>query len=261
MELLGIKTEEELHGWLVKGVFALGVVTYAATTFITAPYGRHVRPGWGPTVNTRLGWVLMESPSAIWFAIVYSWGEHRSETTPLIAASLWGCHYVYRSYVYPFLIRTNKDKRMPLTVMLSGDFYNMINAYINARYLSQFGDYSGDDAFARPSFYAGVALFGFGLSMNIYSDQVLINLRKPGESGYKIPYGGLFEYVSSPNYLSELLEWTGWTLLSQSPAGLSFAVYTATNLVPRAMSNHRWYQDKFREEYPANRQAIIPFLL
>uniref|UniRef100_H3H5A8 3-oxo-5-alpha-steroid 4-dehydrogenase C-terminal domain-containing protein n=1 Tax=Phytophthora ramorum TaxID=164328 RepID=H3H5A8_PHYRM len=260
--MLGIETEEELHGWLVKGVFVLGVVTYIATSFITAPYGRHVRPGWGLTVNTRLGWVLMESPSAVWFAIVYSWGEHRLETTPLIAASLWECHYVYRSYVYPFLIRTNKDKGMPLTVMLSGDFYNMINAYVNARYLSQFGDYryNEDEMLARPSFYAGIALFVFGLSMNIYSDQVLINLRKSGESGYKIPHGGLFEYVSSPNYLSELLEWAGWAMLTQSPAGLSFVVYTATNLVPRALSNHRWYQDKFREEYPASRRAIIPFL-
>jgi 3-oxo-5-alpha-steroid 4-dehydrogenase 1 len=260
MHVLDIATEEDVHGWLVKGVFALGVVTYVATTFITAPYGRHVRSGWGPTVNTRLGWILMESPSAIWFAIVYFSGEHCFETTPLIAAWLWGCHYAYRAYVYPFLIRSSPEKRMPLTVMLSGDFYNTINAYINARYLSQFGDYSGDDAFARPSFYVGLALFVLGLSMNIYSDQVLINLRKPGESGYKIPHGGLFEYVSSPNYLSELLEWTGWTLLSQSPAGLLFAVYTATNLVPRALSNHRWYQDKFREEYPASRKAIVPFL-
>ncbi|ETL94307.1 hypothetical protein F441_08001 [Phytophthora nicotianae CJ01A1] len=258
--MLGIEAEDELHGWLVEGIFALGIVTYVATTIITAPYGRHARPGWGPTVNTRLGWVIMESPSAIWFAVVYLWGNHRLALTPLIAASLWECHYLYRSYVYPFLIRTHKDKRMPLTVMLSGDFYNIINAYINARYLSEFGDYSGDDPFSRPSFYAGVALFVFGLSMNIYSDQILINLRKPGESEYKIPYGGLFEYVSSPNYFSELLEWTGWTLLSQSPAGLSFAVYTATNLVPRALSNHRWYQDKFRGEYPTNRKAILPFL-
>ncbi|OWZ14194.1 3-oxo-5-alpha-steroid 4-dehydrogenase [Phytophthora megakarya] len=260
MHAQGIEAEEELHGWLVKGIFALGVVTYVATTLITAPYGRFVRPGWGPTVNTRLGWVMMESPSAIWFAVVYSWGDHRFETTPVTAASLWECHYLYRSYIYPFVIRTSKDKQMPLTVMLSGDFYNVMNAYINARYLSQFGDYSDDDMFARPSFYAGVALFVFGLSMNMHSDQVLINLRTPGESGYKIPHGGLFEYVSSPNYFCELLEWTGWALLSQSPAGLSFAVYTAMNLVPRALSNHRWYQDKFREEYPSNRKAIFPFL-
>lgn len=242
---------------LIKGIFALGAVTFMVTTLVTAPYGRHARPGWGANAGhaTRLGYHgepvghLVRSRLLVGLAV-----------TPLIAASLWECHYVYRAYVYPFLIRTSKDKRIPVTVVLSGDFYNMINAYINARYLSQFGDYSGDDPFVRPSFYAGVALFVFGLSMNIHSDLVLINLRKPGDSAYKIPYGGLFKYVSSPNYLSELLEWMGWTLLSQSPAGLSFAVYTAANLVPRALSNHLWYQEKFRGEYPTKRKAFLPFL-
>ncbi|KAF1795681.1 Elongation factor Tu-type domain [Phytophthora cactorum] len=233
--MLGIETEEELHGWLVKGVFALGVVTYVATTLITAPYGRHVRPGWGPT------------PIAIWFAVVYLWGDHRFAMTPLIAASLWGCHYVYRSYVYPFLIRTNKDKRMPLTVMLSGDFYNMINAYINARYLSQFGDYSRDDPFTRPSFYAGVALFVFGLSMNIYSDQVLINLRKPGESEYKIPYGGLFEYVSSPNYFSELMEWR---------AG-RFCPIASGSFVPTEATKEQLKQEDKKEEQTQEKESDV----
>jgi uncharacterized protein YecA (UPF0149 family) len=39
-----------------------------------------------------------------------------------------------------------------------------------------------------------------------------------------------------------------------------FAWFTAMNLVPRAFSNHRWYQEHFGD-YPKNRRAIIPFLL
>uniref|UniRef100_K3WAS6 3-oxo-5-alpha-steroid 4-dehydrogenase C-terminal domain-containing protein n=1 Tax=Globisporangium ultimum (strain ATCC 200006 / CBS 805.95 / DAOM BR144) TaxID=431595 RepID=K3WAS6_GLOUD len=251
-------SEQELHAWLVKGVFALGVVTYLATSLVNAPYGRHARPGWGPTINTRLGWVLMEMPSALWFAFVYLRGEHRTLTTPMIAASLWCCHYFYRAFVYPFLIRASKDKRMPITVMLAGDFYNIINAYVNARYLSQYGDYANDAPFERASFYIGVAMFATGFAVNIHSDHVLINLRKPGDTGYSIPHGGMFAYVSAPNYFGELLEWFGWTLLSGSPAGLSFAFYTATNLVPRAVSNHQWYLNKFKETYPKNRKVILP---
>jgi 3-oxo-5-alpha-steroid 4-dehydrogenase 1 len=38
-------------------------------------------------------------------------------------------------------------------------------------------------------------------------DLTLINLRKPGESGYKVPRGGMFELVSAGNYASEILEW------------------------------------------------------
>jgi hypothetical protein len=36
-------------------------------------------------------------------------------------------------------------------------------------------------------------------------------------------------------------------------------VWTAANLVPRAVANHRWYREKF-SEYPARRKALIPLL-
>ena len=38
-----------------------------------------------------------------------------------------------------------------------------------------------------------------------------------------------------------------------------FVFFTAANLVPRAVSHHRWYQEKF-DDYPA-RKAVIPFVL
>lgn len=253
-------TEQELHAWLLWGVFALGLVTFIATRFVViAPYGRHVRAGWGPSVNPRLGWILMELPSALGFLLVFLYGDHRAQATPMIAAGLWCTHYWYRAFVYPFLIRSDAKKGMPLLVMLSGDFYNVINAYVNGRYLSQFGDYEGDVPWTRTSFYVGLVLFAVGLAINIHSDQVLINLRKPGvTSGYVVPHAGLFAYVSAPNYFGEILEWCGWSILAQSPAGWSFAVYTATNLVPRAISNHEWYHDKFKDSYPKERKILIP---
>lgn len=256
----GTEQEREFHTWLVRGVFALGVLTFVSTSVIKAPYGRHVRPGWGPTLNTRLGWVLMEVPSALWFALVFVLGDHCTLTTPLIGAALWCTHYFYRTFVYPFLIRTSKDKRMPVTIVLLADFYNLINAYVNARYLSQFGDYETDAPFSRPSFYIGVAMFVVGLAINIHSDQVVIQLRKPGDSTYSIPHGGMFAFVSAPNYFGELLEWCGWSVLTGSPAGWSFAFYSASNLLPRAVSNHQWYLDKFKDEYPKSRKVVIPGL-
>jgi protein-S-isoprenylcysteine O-methyltransferase Ste14 len=88
----------------------------------------------------------------------------------------------------------------------------------------------------------------------------LFSLRRRGEKGYKIPHGGLYRWISCPNYFGELLEWTGWAIATWSLAGFSFALWTFANLVPRALSNHKWYRQKFAD-YPKNRKAIIPYIL
>ena len=58
-------------------------------------------------------------------------------------------------------------------------------------------------------------LFIFGLAVNIDSDRRLRNLRKSSENGYKIPYGGMFEYVSTANYFGEICEWWGFALAAK----------------------------------------------
>ena len=69
----------------------------------------------------------------------------------------------------------------------------------------------------------------------------------------------IFVLVVSGNYLGELFEWIGWSILTWSFAGLFFFLWTAANLVPRAYSHHKWYIAKF-PDYPKNRKAIFPFI-
>ena len=96
--------------------------------------------------------------------------------------------------------------------------------------------------------------------INIKSDDILFALRDDGSTGYKIPRGGLFEKVSCPNYLGEIIEWTGWAIATWSLAGATFAIWTVCNLAPRALAHHKWYKEEF-EEYPEDRKALVPFLL
>ena len=112
----------------------------------------------------------------------------------------------------------------------------------------------------RPQFIIGLLIFFTGMIINVYSDNILFLLRKDGNTKYKIPYGGLFKWVSSPNYFGEILEWTAFALMTWSWAGLSFMIWTMANLVPRAIKGHQWYHDKF-ESYPKNRKAIFPFII
>ena len=66
--------------------------------------------------------------------------------------------------------------------------------------------------------------------------------------------------MSCPNYLGEILEWSGFALAAFSWPALGFALYTAANLGPRALAHQRWYRERF-PDYPADRRALVPGLL
>jgi steroid 5-alpha reductase family enzyme len=144
-------------------------------------------------------------------------------------------------------------------VIASGVAFNALNASINARFISHVGRYDAS-WLADPRFVIGAALFAVGLVVNLRADAALRRLRRPGETGYQIPRGGLYERISCPNYAGEMLEWSGWAVAAWSPAGLAFAVYTAANLVPRALDHHAWYRRTF-PDYPPERKALVPYLL
>jgi hypothetical protein len=42
--------------------------------------------------------------------------------------------------------------------------------------------------------------------------------------------------------------------------GLAFAVFTTFNIAPRAFGHHAWYLEKFKDDYPKDRKALIPFV-
>ena len=100
----------------------------------------------------------------------------------------------------------------------------------------------------------------FFFIINISSDNILFKLRKDGKGEYSIPNGKLFNYISCPNYLGEILEWFGWAIMVLSFAGFSFFVWTLANLIPRALSTHNWYNQNF-QDYPKDRKALLPYLL
>ena len=249
-------TEAGIHSALVWSVVVLAVLTFISLLRFTAPYGRHHEGrGWGPEVSNRTGWIVMELPAALVFAFIYALGDAASETVPLALLALWQCHYLNRTFIYPLRTRT-AGKTMPLAVVLSGFAFNVLNAYINARFISHIGEY-GPEWLADPRFLAGAALFAGGFALNLHSDNILLALRKRGGADYSIPRGGAFRYVSCPNYLGEMLEWCGWALATWSPAGLAFFLYAVANLAPRALANHRWYRQRF-DDYPNGRKALIP---
>lgn len=198
----------------------------------------------------------MEAPSPILFAILYYFGSLDKNATLILFFCMWQAHYIHRAFIYPFTIR-NGHKMMPLAVMVMGILFNIGNAYVNGRYLFTLSGGYPLSWLKDPRFIVGAALFLVGFILNRWADSVLRGLRKRGESGYHIPRGGLYEWISCPNYFGEIIEWTGWAIATWSLAGLAFAVWTFANLAPRAHSHHTWYHQHF-PTYPPKRKALIP---
>ena len=51
--------EQAFFHSLLIGWFLLAVVVFIALLLVAAPYGRHFRSGWGPTINNKLGEVTI----------------------------------------------------------------------------------------------------------------------------------------------------------------------------------------------------------
>jgi 3-oxo-5-alpha-steroid 4-dehydrogenase 1 len=234
---------------------AVAVATFFLLQFVTAPYGRHVTAGWGAQIANRTGWILMELPSFL--IILYFYLTANQSIYAAFLSLLWLFHYVNRTFIFPFRIRT-KGKKMPLAIVFSAVFFNFFNAGLNGYFLANFETYTAAN-FTTWNFILGGTLFALGFMFNQISDSILINLRKPGETGYKIPKGFLFEYISCPNLFSEFIQWSGFALMAWNFPATTFLLWTAANLFPRALKHHKWYLSHFKE-YPKNRKAVIPYI-
>jgi len=251
-------TERAFFHLTLSAFVGLGAVTFIALLFVDAPYGRHGRRGFGPLVSGTVGWVLMEATAAIVPLATFLLAPGSVGLVPWIFLSLWEIHYLYRAFVYPF--RRRAAGEMAVLIIGMGVLFNLANGYLNARWLSYLGPRLAPAWLLGPRFLGGLALFVAGLAVNVHSDQVLLELRARGQASYAVPWRGLHRLVASPNYLGELVEWTGFAVLSWSPAAAVFVFWTAANLVPRALANLRWYRRTF-PDYPPHRRALVPFLL
>ncbi|MCJ7516320.1 MAG: DUF1295 domain-containing protein [Dehalococcoidia bacterium] len=249
-------SEQTFFNILLVSYFVLAAVIFITLFFIVAPYGRHFRRQWGPQIGDRLGWIIMEAPSPILFAAFFVLGIKLVSVTAVAFLILWEAHYVHRAFIYPFSRRAGASG-MPVAVVNMGFLFNIGNAYLNGRYLFTLSGGYDNAWLITPQFIIGAALFIAGFFINRWADDSLQNLRRPGESGYKIPVGGLYRWISCPNYFGEMLTWVGWAVATWSLPGLAFAVFTVANLAPRARAHHLWYKRQFAD-YPPQRKALLP---
>jgi 3-oxo-5-alpha-steroid 4-dehydrogenase 1 len=242
-----------LFGWI-----SIAIVIFIVLLFIAAPYGRHFRKKFGPSVNAKPGWILMESPAPLVFAIFLFTGLHPLTAVPVLFLIMWQTHYLDRAFIYPLTLRLS-SKPLPVTVLAAGIVFNTLNAYLNAYYITTNVSKYSTTWLSDVRFLSGVGLFVFGFIINRHSDYVLYRIRQYTDREYAIPENGLYRWISCPNYFGEILIWLGWTVATWSPVAAAFSLWSIANLVPRARSHHRWYKETF-DDYPDKRHILLPWL-
>ena len=277
-------TPDDLLSFLGWSMLGTAVFTFFLTSQITAPYGKfQASKGWGMLVPARLSWFIMESPNlfmpmVISYVYLGNWNScyQRLQLHPanMCLFAMYQFHYIHRSIIYPlFRINGACHKPMPVSVMLMAFSYCMWNGALQSLALLEVVQYP-HDWLLEWNVGFGMVVYFIGFLINVRSDSILLDLKsstgmttpstaKKGSSSpserYRIPYGGMFQYVSCANYWGEIVEWTGFALASWSLAGVAFAVFTFCNLAPRARRHHQWYRDTF-PTYPPQRKAVIPFV-
>ncbi|NWV59361.1 S5A1 dehydrogenase, partial [Malurus elegans] len=142
----------------------------------------------------------------------------------------------YRALIFPFLIRQGKPT--PFFTFVLALLFCVFNGYLQGRSLTNYATYP-PGWLADSRFIIGFLGWLIGKAINIHSDDILRNLRKPGETGYKIPRGGMFEYVSGANFFGEILEWFGFALACCTIESLAFALCSLFILGSRARQHHK----------------------
>lgn len=242
-----------LIAWIV-----IAVMVFISLFFIVAPYGRYFRRSFGPSVNGSLGWIIMEAPALLVFVAFFIADIGVATLVQIVFLVMWTTHYLDRSFIYPIRLRIS-PKPLPLIVLMTGFGFNVMNAYLNSEYIVVNAPKYSETWFHDTRFIAGFTLFIFGFIVNRHSDYMLYRIRSIFRQEYSIPQGGLYRWISCPNYLGEIIMWSGWAVSTWSPVAAAFSLWTVANLVPRARSHHQWYQQNFTD-YPSERRAIIPWI-
>ncbi|KAF3688204.1 3-oxo-5-alpha-steroid 4-dehydrogenase 2 [Channa argus] len=219
---------------------------YQTRSRSAAQYGRYT-PAGRRCCSARLGWFLQEVPAFALPLLLLLFTEKRKGSSGKM---------LLLSFIYAFLTR---GQPVPLDTVVCAVIFCSLNGFLQGHHLlhcAQFEDTWLKDA----RLAAGLLLFVVGMSINTHSDYILRNLRKPEEIVYRIPYGGMFEFVSGANFFGEIVEWCGYAVAVWSLPAFAFAFFTICSIGPRAYQHHRDYLKRFKN-YPQSRKAVLPFLL
>lgn len=162
-------------------------------------------------------------------------GERVIHPVQTYALYYWCFHY-FKRIMETFFVHRFSHATSPIS-----------NVFRNCAYYWSFGSYIA--YYVNHPLYTPVSDlqmkigFAFGIICqiaNFYCHILLKNLRSAdGSGGYQIPRGFLFNIVTCANYTTEIYQWLGFNIATQTVAGYIFLVVAAFIMTNWALAKHR----------------------
>jgi very-long-chain enoyl-CoA reductase len=105
---------------------------------------------------------------------------------------------------------------------------------------------------------AGLVLFVFGELSNLHTHITLSNLRSRGGTERGIPTGYGFNMVTCPNYLFEVIAWTGVLLVSRSLSTVIFIALAWWQMQQWAIKKEKALRAEFPDTYQKKKYVLMP---
>ena len=154
-------------------------------TFIlySAPYGKFLRKGWGPSVRSKWAWMIMELPSPVLMAYFFFTSDQKNLAL-VIFILFWLVHYLHRTFIYPFT-QSGRDKSYPFILVCMAFMFNCLNGFVNGYGVFHLLIYSSSWLLSW-QFITGTIIFVFGFIINKIADEKIKSISKGSQFTYLV---------------------------------------------------------------------------
>ncbi|MCR9141569.1 MAG: hypothetical protein NXI24_04895 [bacterium] len=206
-------------------------------------------------ISTRAGMLIIYGLPLLVVLLGYNAVQRPDTPYHIVLFLALAIHFGKRCLEVIFVHRYSRPMGIP-TALLIAVLYSHVAMAAHVGQNIEVSRLMGDSLPLLPLILGGL-IFLAGQAGNLYHHLLLRNLRRPGESGYVIPRGGLFGAVTAPHYLFEIIAWIGYAVMARNLGlwGITFII--AGYLAGRAKQTREWYL-KSVPGYPEERKALIP---
>ena len=230
-----------------------------ATALFSFGYSKFADREQQRALPSRLGMFIIYFPAVVIFPAAYViFGNPGTIWHWLVMAGM-SIHFGKRCLETLFLHKYSGVMNL-FTALAVCSLYSLLSGLLGVLAATEVpAELVNSDAF-HPWTLTGVTLFVVGLFGNLYHHWLLANLREPGETGYKLPTGGLFPWVACPHYLLELVGWYGYALVFHHAAAWAVVLTMTAYLAGRSHNTVKWYRDRLGDEVPPDWRRLVPFI-